>query len=129
MAKSSIHLSRQLVGHYNRVCQQIATAERGLRMEWGADGDIQAVQKTLHSQGEKAKVEVDYMLDGSSKSAKGPCEINASAADDDLWSRFAMPPKDDSKAVKDKGESWAIAAKHIHNGVQRIVKHLPENSQ
>ncbi len=129
IAKSGIHLSRQLVGHYNQICQQIAAAEGGLKMESGAEGDIQALQKVLHSQGEKAKLEVDHIINGSSKSAKGPYDINASAAGDGLWSRFAVPSKDDRKAVRDKGESWAMAAEHIHKGVKRIVKHLPEDSE
>ena len=129
MAKSSIQLSRQLVGHYNRICQQIAAAEGALNMDWRAESDIQALQKVLHSQGEKAKAELEQIVDGSSKSAKGLCDINTSAAGDDLWSRFAVPPKDDMKAVRDNGESWAMAAKHIHKGVQRLVKYLPEKSE
>ena len=99
-------------------------------MESETEGDIQTLQKVLHSQGEKAKVEVNHIVDGSSKSAKGPCEINASAAGDHLWSRFAaLSKKDNRKPVGDKGEGWAMAAKHIHKGVQRIVKHLPEDSE
>ena len=129
IAKSSIHLSRQLIGHYNLICQRIAAAEGSLRMESGAEGDIQALQKVLYSQGEKAKFEVDHIVDGSSKSAKGPCDIDASAAGDDLWSKFAVPSKDDRKAVRDNGESWAMAAEHIHKGVKRIVKYLPEDSE
>ena len=101
-----------------------------MRFDSGAEGDIQALQKVLHSQGEKAKFEIDYIVCGSSsKSVKGPCDINASATSDDLWSRFAVPSKDDRKAVRDKGESWATAAEHIHKGVQRIVKYLPEDSE
>lgn len=69
------------------------------------------------------------IVDGSSKSAKGPCDINASATGDDLWGRFAVPSKDDKKAVSEKGESWAMAAEHIYKGVQRIVKYLPEDSE
>lgn len=129
MAKSSIHLSRQLVGHYNRICQQIAAAEGDLRTQWGVEGDIPALQNILHSQEEKAKVKVDHILNDSSRPAKGPCDINASAAGDDFWSKFAVPPKDDRKAVKDTGETWAMAAKSIHKGVQRIVKCLPEDTE
>lgn len=72
---------------------------------------------------------MDHIVDGSSKSAMGPCDINASATGDDLWSRFAVPSKDDRKPVRDKGESWAMAAEHIYKGVQRIVKYLPEDSE
>ena len=129
MTKSSIQLSRQLVGHYNRICQQIAAAEGALRMDWGAKSDIQALQKVLHRQGEKAKAEVKQIVDGSSKSTKGPCDINASAAGDDLWNKFAVPPKDDRKALRGTGGSWAKAAEHIQKGVQRIVKYLPEDSE
>ena len=96
-------------------------------MKWGAESDIQTLQKILHSQGEKAKLKVNHILNHSSRSAKGPCDIIASAVGDDLWSRFAVPPKDNRKAVKDNGETWAMAAKHIHKGVQRIVKCLPED--
>ncbi len=99
-------------------------------MDSGTEGDIQMLQEVLYSQGEKTKVEVNHIVDGSSKSAKGPCEINASAAGDHLWSSFAVPSKKDNrKAVRDKGEGWAMAAKHIHKGVQRIVKYLPEDSE
>ena len=129
MAKSSIHLSRQLVRHYNCICQQIAAVEGDLRMDWGAEGDTQALQRILHSQKEKAKFKVDHIVNDSSRSAKGLYDIDASAAGDDLWSRFAVPPKDDMKAVRDDGESWAIVAKHIHKGVQRLVKYLPEESE
>ena len=129
MAKSSIHLSRQLVGHYNRICQQIAAAEGDLRMEWGAEGDIHALQKILCSQEEKAKVKVDHILNNSSRSAKGSYDINTSAAHDDFWSRYAVPPEGDRKAVNDIGETWAMAAKSIHKGVQRIVKYLPEDTE
>lgn len=125
MANSGIHLSRQLVGHYNHICQQIAAAEGGLRMEWGAKSDMQKLQKILHSQGEKTKLKVDHILNVSSRSAKGPCDINSSAAGENFWRRFAVPPKEDKKAVKDNGETWAMAAKHIQRGVQRIVKCLP----
>lgn len=129
MAKSSIQLSRQLVGHYNRICQQIAAAEGALRMDSGAESDIQALQKVLHSQGEKVKAEVERIVDGSSKSTKGPCDTNATAAGDDLWNKFAVPPKDDREALRDTGESWGKAAEHIQKGVQRIVKYLPDDSE
>ena len=93
-------------------------------MEWGAKSDMQTLQKILHSQGEKAKLKVDHILNDSSRSAKGPCDINASAAGEDFWRRFAVPPKEDKKAVKDNGETWAMAAKHIQKGLERIVKCL-----
>ena len=98
-------------------------------MESGAEGDIKALQKVLDGQAEKAKSEVDHNVDDGSKSTKGPCDVNASAAGGDLWSRFAVPSKDDRKAVREKGESWAKAAEHIHKGVKRIVKYLPEDSE
>ena len=96
-----------------------------MRIDSEAEGDVEALQKVLHSQGEKAKFEVDHIV---SKSAKGACNINASATDDDLWSRFAVPFKDARMAVRDRGESWAMVADHIYKGVQRIVKCLPEDS-
>lgn len=97
-----------------------------MRIDSGAEGDIQALQKVLHSQGEKAKFEINHIV---SKSAKGACDINESATGDDLWSRFAMPSKDGRTAVRDKGESWAMAAEHIYKGVQRMVKYLPEDRE
>ena len=128
LAKTGIGLSQELVAHYCRICQQIATTEDGLRMDIGAKDDLQALQRVLRNQREKTKVEVDDLLDGVGVDVKER-DRDARIADSDLWNNFAVPfERKDGTAGGNKGEGWLMAARHIQRGVQRIVKCLPEDN-
>ena len=130
-ARSGISLSRDLLGHYDRTCQQITSAEGLLSIQSGSEGDLQTLKRIFDKQGEKTKLEVELLLNGSSGlTTKRPGD-DASAGTDELWSRFA-----ESKIRQEKdgaeqcgGKGWAVTAECMLKGVQRMVKCLPEDSE
>lgn len=130
-ARSGIALSRELLGHYDRGCQQIASSECVLRMESGSEGDLQVLQRIINQQGERIRLEVEELLNGSRKLAKEYPGGDASTGDDNLWSRFAaiQATKEEGKVERNGIEGWAMTATQMQRGVQRMVRYLPEDSE
>jgi hypothetical protein len=130
-SRSDVVLSRELLAHYDRGCQQIASVEGVLRIKSGSKGDLQTLQSAIDQQGEKVKSEVEQHLHGSRKPAKEHPGGDASMGDDEIWSRSAVIEaiSEEGKAEKNRGTGWAVTAKQTQRGVQRIVKHLPEDSE
>lgn len=93
--------------------------------------DLQILQSAIDQQGEKVKSEVEQHLHGSWKPAKEHPGRDASMGDDEIWSRLAVieTTSKEGKAEQNRGRGWAVTAKQMQRGVQRIVKHLPEDSE
>ena len=100
-------------------------------MESGSEGDLQMLQRVINQQGERIKLEVEQLLNGSRKLAKEHPGGDASTGDDDLWSRFAVieATKEEGKVERNGVEGWAVTAMQMQRGVQRMVKYLPEDSE
>ncbi|KAL2046776.1 hypothetical protein N7G274_000794 [Stereocaulon virgatum] len=130
-SRSGIVLSRDLLAHYDRGCQQITSVEGILRIKSGPKGDLQILQSAIDQQGEKIKSEVGQYLYGSRKPTKEHPGGDASVGDDEIWSRLAVigATSEEGKTEKNGGTGWAVTAKQMQRGVRRIIKHLPEDSE
>lgn len=100
-------------------------------MESGSEGDLQVLQRIINQQGERIRLEVEELLNGSRKLAKEYPGGDASTGDDNLWSRFAaiQATKEEGKVERNGIEGWAMTATQMQRGVQRMVRYLPEDSE
>lgn len=131
-AKSKIASSRELLGHYERASQQVASGGGVPMMESGWEKDSQTLQGILNKQVEKIKLEVHKLLNEDSKTSKEQVEGDLSELDTDLWNRFAVSEAEEEniEASNEKsGETWAKVAKNARRGVRRAVKHLPKDGK
>ncbi|CAF9906914.1 MAG: hypothetical protein ALECFALPRED_002752 [Alectoria fallacina] len=131
-AKSKIASSRELLGHYERASQQVASGRGVPMMESEWEKDSQTLQGILNKQVQKIKLEVHKFLNEDSKTSKEQVEGDLSELDTDLWNRFAMSEAEEENIEASNGksgETWAKAAKNAQRGVRRAVKHLPKDGK
>lgn len=126
-AKSNTASSRELLGHYERASQHIASGKEFPVIETGWEKDIQTLQRILERQGAKVKDEVHELLNEDRHPSKEQVKGDGAHLDTDLWNRFAAGG---SKAQDVKnGGTWATVAKNAQQGVRHTVKNLPEDGE
>ena len=131
-AKANLSSSRELLGHYERASQQVASGQSVPMMESGWEKDSQTLQRILKQQGEKIKLEIHRLLNEDPGSSKEKAKDDVSELDTEIWNRFAVgEAKAESLEVLEGriGESWAVVAKNARRGVRRTVKSLPEDGE
>jgi len=127
---SAICLSRELITQYGRICEQMTLGEGALKKAAGREDECEALQRVLRKQGEKVKLELyQFLYGGSMESTEIPPD-EASAVDNDLWSRYAVTLKrEEGNAGMAREQGWMVVAKHAQRAVHRMVKDLPEESE
>ncbi len=131
-AKSGIAHSRQLLEHYDRMCQRVASTHGSLRTESNWEAGRQTVHRVVNKQAEKTKLEVHHLLHNSSKSSSDiAAGVILPEEDDDLWKPFAVVPskQEVGKVGEDEFDGWGVAAKRVGRSVHHMVKHIPEKSE
>ena len=127
-AKSLITSSKLLLERYYQICQQVKSGEDILRIESGWDEDSKKLQKILKDQGKVAMREIRGLLHESSRASKEkPTDDMSEAEGGDLWKQYATLPSKAKDEPSRGGDGWAVATKHAQRGVQRLVKHIPED--
>lgn len=128
--KSDIASARELLRHYERASQQIASSKGIPMMESGWAKGSHTLQRILNKQGENVKLEVHQILNEAPRSTKEQVEGNMSKLDTEIWDRFAVSEaKEENVKASDRnqGKTWAVVAKNAKRGVRRAVKDLPED--
>lgn len=127
---SAIFSSRELLAQYGSICEQITLGVGATKKGAGWDDEREALQSLLQRQGEKAKRELYYLLHIESKESEELPIDGASAADDDLWNRYAMQTKmEEERAGGNIGHGWGMVMKRAQRAVHRMVQDLPKESE
>ena len=133
-AKANLCSSRELLGHYERASQQVASGKSVPTMASGWEKDSHTLQRILNKQGEKIKLEIHRLLneDPRSSKEKAKAKDDVSELDTEIWNRFAVgEAKAETLEVLEgrMGKTWAMVAKNAQRGVRRTVKSLPEDGE
>ena len=124
-AKSLICSSQHLIQVYDQICEEIASSQGILKVgkEW--DLDCQKLDAVFEKQRNVTKREVEVCLQEKSGITKDRSTTDARPAAADLWISFAGGQIADCTDTHD--ENWAVTVRRVGRGVQRLVKHLPDD--
>ncbi len=131
-AKATLSSSRELLGHFERASQQVASGKSVPTMEPGWEKDSQTLQRILQKQGEKIKLEIHRLLNEDPRSSKEKAKDDVSEFDTEIWNRFAVgEAKAETLEVLEGriGDTWAVVAKNAQRGVRRTVQSLPKDGE
>lgn len=125
---SAISSSRELLEHYNRICEQVALREEAPKKSNSREDDCEALSAVLQRQGERVKLELNHLLSCKSKDSTNPISDDLRAPQAEMWNHYAATStKQDAATVA--GPGWAVVAKHAQKAVDFMLKDLPDESE
>ncbi|KAL6717467.1 hypothetical protein ACLMJK_005382 [Lecanora helva] len=127
-AQSALSSAKTIITQYRSICQQVEAArEKALaRPKYDEEEDRQKLQRIIHDQGEKSKLEIRRLTEEDGDDAE---EKPLSKNDQKVWDQFAVSSRQkERKHARKSEQSWAMAAKSACRGIDRLVRDLPEAS-